>query len=154
VNGYGPTETTTFAVTHEIREVAEGARSIPLGRPINNTQVYILDANLEPAPIGVSGELYIGGAGVGQGDLNRPELSEERLVSDPFRPGPGAWLYKTGDVGRWLPEGVIEFLGRNDTQVKIRGFRVELGEIEARLWGHPKIREVVALALEQSGGGK
>lgn len=154
INGYGPTETTTFAITQEITVVPEGARSIPIGRPISNTQVYILGAEGEPVPVGVAGEIHIGGAGVARGYLNRPELTEERFVMDPFSGETGARMYKTGDLGRWLPEGNIEFLGRNDFQVKIRGFRIELGEIAARLLEHPEVREAVVLAREDTPGDK
>jgi amino acid adenylation domain-containing protein len=154
VNGYGPTETTTFAITHKIEEVPDGSGSIPLGRPISNTQVYILDANQQPSPIGVAGEIYIGGEGVARGYLNRPELTAERFLPVPFSQAPGVRIYKTGDLGRWLPDGNIEFLGRNDSQVKIRGFRIELGEIEARLSDHPEVRESVVLACEDGDGGK
>jgi acyl-CoA synthetase (AMP-forming)/AMP-acid ligase II len=127
--------------------VPDGSRSIPLGRPISNTQVYILDANQQPTPVGVAGEIYISGEGVARGYLNRPELTAERFLPDPFRHAPGVRIYKTGDLGRWLPDGKIEFLGRNDSQVKIRGFRVELGEIEARLSDHPEAQELDRLAL-------
>ncbi|MET3498385.1 amino acid adenylation domain-containing protein, partial [Variovorax boronicumulans] len=146
IHCYGPTETTTFASTHIVREVREGAHSIPLGRPIANTCIHILGACGEPVPIGVSGEIHVGGAGVADGYLNRPELTAERFVPDPFAAIPGARMYRTGDVGRWLPDGTIEFLGRNDHQVKIRGFRVELGEIEAALQACPGVREAVVLA--------
>ncbi|MEO8383507.1 MAG: amino acid adenylation domain-containing protein [Acidobacteriota bacterium] len=146
VNGYGPTETTTFACTHEIRAVADDARSIPLGRPIANTQVYILDTRGEPVPVGVEGEITIGGDGVARGYLNRPELTAERFLRDPFSVDVDARMYKTGDRGRWLADGTIEFLGRNDFQVKIRGFRVELGEIEARLSECAGVRDAVVLA--------
>ncbi len=154
LNGYGPTETTTFALTHEIGPVADGAASIPLGRPISNTRIYILDGHGEPVPIGVAGELYIGGAGVARGYLNRPELTAERFVADPFAGEPGARMYKTGDLGRWLADGNIEFLGRTDFQVKVRGFRIELGEIEARLSEHAGVREAVVVAREDSPGDK
>jgi acyl-coenzyme A synthetase/AMP-(fatty) acid ligase len=154
IHCYGPTETTTFALTHEVAHVAEGARSIPLGRPIADTRVYILDAHGEPAPIGVAGELYIGGPGVALGYLNRPELTAERFVEDRFGGVPGARMYRTGDLGRWLADGTIEFLGRNDDQVKVRGFRIELGEIEARLSAHAAVREAVVVAREDGPGGK
>ena len=135
VNGYGPTETTTFACTHRIDAMAADATSVPIGRPIANTQVYILDALGEPMPMGVAGEIHIGGDGVARGYLNQPALTAERFVRDPFSADPQARMYRTGDLGRWLPDGTIEFLGRNDFQVKIRGFRIELGEIEARPGG-------------------
>jgi amino acid adenylation domain-containing protein len=154
VNGYGPTETTTFAITHEIREVPEGARSIPLGQPISNTRIYILDVNRQPVPIGVAGEIYIGGAGVAKGYLNRPDLTEEKFLPDPFSQEPESRMYRTGDLGRWLPDGKIEFLGRNDFQIKIRGFRVELGEIEAALTSHAQVREAVVVAREDRESGK
>ncbi|WP_158792239.1 amino acid adenylation domain-containing protein, partial [Granulicella sp. L60] len=154
VNGYGPTETTTFAITHEISVVPQDAQIIPIGRPISNTRIYILDGHGEPVPIGVSGELYIGGAGVARGYLNRPDLTAEKFLRDPFVDEPGARMYRTGDLGRYLPNGNIEFLGRNDFQVKIRGFRIELGEIEARLGEHPGIREAVVLAREDTPGDK
>ena len=154
VNGYGPTETTTFAVTHHIERVADGARSIPIGRPIANTRVYLLDSGLQPVPAGVSGELYIGGDGVARGYLNRPDLTAERFLRDPFVADDDARMYKTGDLCRWLADGTIEFLGRNDFQVKIRGFRIELGEIEARLVACADVREAVVLARNDHGGPK
>ncbi|HET8796683.1 MAG TPA: amino acid adenylation domain-containing protein, partial [Thermoanaerobaculia bacterium] len=154
VNGYGPTETTTFAITHDIRAVAADARSIPLGKPIANTRVYILDGRGEPVPVGVEGEIYIGGHGVARGYLNRPELTAERFLRDPFRDDPDARMYRTGDRGRWHSDGTIEFLGRNDFQVKIRGFRVELGEIEAKLGQCAGVRDAVVLARQDSPGDK
>jgi len=154
INGYGPTETTTFATTFEISAVPENTPSIPIGRPIANTQVYILDTNLEPVPEGVSGELYIGGEGVARGYLNHPEFTAERFVSDPFGSEPGARMYRTGDMGLWLPDRTIEFLGRNDFQIKIRGFRIELGEIEAQLAQHPQVEEAVVIARAKTHGGK
>jgi amino acid adenylation domain-containing protein/thioester reductase-like protein len=142
---YGPTETTTFATSYEITRVSEDGRTVPIGRPIGNTTVYVLDANLEPVPVGVAGELYIGGLGVARGYLNRPNLTAERFVRDPFGADPNAKMYKTGDLGRWLPEGVIEFVGRNDDQVKLRGFRIELGEIEAALMAHAAVAQTAVV---------
>ena len=152
INGYGPTECTTFASTYRIQSVAENAKRVPIGRPIKNTRIYILDNHRQPVPTGVAGEIYIGGPGVARGYLNRPELTTERFIGSPFVEGDR--LYKTGDFGRWLPEGVIDHLGRNDFQVKIRGFRIELGEIEARLAEHPSVREAVVLAREVQPGDK
>jgi amino acid adenylation domain-containing protein len=145
LNGYGPTETTTFATTFEIDAVTDATQSIPIGRPIANTQVHILDTHGEPVPIGVVGELHIGGSGVARGYLGRPELSAERFVSDPFSDAPDARMYKTGDLGRWRSDGTIEYRGRNDLQVKIRGFRIEPGEVEAALLQHPRVREALVL---------
>ncbi|MBO1542134.1 non-ribosomal peptide synthetase, partial [Pseudomonas sp. OA65] len=152
LNGYGPTEATTFSTTHEIKTV--GAGSIPIGRPLGNTRVYILDAYQQPVPIGVAGELYIGGDGIAKGYLNRPELTVEKFVADPFSADPDALLYRTGDLARWLPEGTVEYLGRNDDQVKIRGFRIEPGEIEARLAKHDDVKDAVILVREDVPGEK
>ncbi|HVY36368.1 MAG TPA: amino acid adenylation domain-containing protein, partial [Polyangia bacterium] len=154
LNGYGPTETTTFALVHEIDEVPAGARSVPLGRPIGNTRVYVLDEGRRPAPVGVAGELYIGGDGVGLGYLNDQVRTSERFVTDPFAGDGRGRLYKTGDVGRWRPDGTIEFLGRNDFQVKVRGFRIELGEIEARLAAVRGVEQVVVIARQEEGADK
>jgi amino acid adenylation domain-containing protein len=154
LNGYGPTETTTFATTFEIRSAAEADRAIPIGRPIANTQIYILDGHREPVPIGVAGEIHIGGDGVGRGYLNRAELTAERFLADPFSPVPHARMYRTGDLGRWRADGNIEFLGRNDFQVKLRGFRIELGEIEAQLLRCAGVAEAVAVAREDEPGEK
>ncbi|MGE1177817.1 amino acid adenylation domain-containing protein, partial [Pseudomonas bananamidigenes] len=146
VHCYGPTETTTYATTFEVREVAEDADSVPIGGPISNTQVYVLDARQQPVPMGVTGELYIGGQGVALGYLNRPDLTAEKFLQDPFSDQPGALLYRTGDLARWLAPGQLECLGRNDDQVKIRGFRIELGEIENRLLSCEGVREAIVLA--------
>ena len=149
LNMYGPTETTIWSTTQPVHR-PEG--SVPIGRPIANTQVYVLDQQQQPVPIGVAGELCIGGDGVVRGYLHRSELTDERFISDPFRDEPGARLYRTGDLVRYLPDGTLEFLGRLDFQVKIRGHRIELGEIETVLETHPSIREAVVVAREDSPG--
>jgi amino acid adenylation domain-containing protein len=154
LNAYGPTECTTFTTTYLIEALEEGMTSIPIGRPISNAQVYILDALLQPVPIGTSGEIYVGGAGVACGYLRRPELTAERFLPNPFDATAQARMYRTGDLGRWRTDGAIEFLGRNDHQVKIRGFRVELGEIEAQLARHEQIKEAVVIAREDVPGEK
>jgi amino acid adenylation domain-containing protein len=154
INGYGPTENTTFTCCYQIPSSFDASTSLPIGRAINYTQVYLLDAQGQPVPVGVAGELYIGGAGVAQGYLNRPELTAEKFVPDPFHSQPGARLYRTGDLCRYLPDGNLEFLGRIDHQVKIRGFRIELGEIETVLCQHPQVREAVVLAREDVPGDK
>ncbi|WP_207291177.1 non-ribosomal peptide synthetase, partial [Pseudomonas sp. FW300-N2C3] len=154
VHCYGPTETTTFATTHVVSAVPHGATSVPIGRPIANTRVYILDAARQPVPVGVAGEIHIGGVGVALGYLNRPDLTEERFIADPFSDSGSARLYRSGDLGRWLPDGTIEYLDRNDGQVKIRGFRIELGEIEARLHECHGVREALVVAREDSPGDK
>ncbi|MBF3696512.1 amino acid adenylation domain-containing protein, partial [Burkholderia pseudomallei] len=145
-NTYGPTETTVSVTVHEVRGRHDDANVI--GRPIANTRVYVLDAWLRPAPIGVAGELYIGGVQVARGYLNRPELTRERFIDDPFVAG--GRLYRTGDLARWRTDGRLEYLGRNDFQVKIRGFRIELGEIEAQLAKVAGVREVVVLARDSA----
>jgi len=149
---YGPTESTTFASWHLVERVPEGASSIPIGSPLANTQLYVLGRDVTPLPVGVPGEIYIGGDGLARGYLNRPELTAEKFVPDPFRRRPGARLYRTGDRGRRRPDGALEFLGRLDDQVKIRGFRVEVSEIEAVLREHPDVREAVVLAREDVPG--
>ncbi|MDW6005256.1 non-ribosomal peptide synthetase [Vibrio mangrovi] len=154
LNGYGPTETTTFALTYDIKSVDDEAQSIPLGRPIGNTSVYILDAQGQPVPKGVSGEIYIGGDGVALGYLGQPALTEERFLADPFSSDPQARMYKSGDLGRWRDDGCVEFLGRNDFQVKIRGYRIELGEIEAALQRCDGIQDVLVLATEGAAKDK
>ena len=156
INGYGPTENTTFTCCHLIKQSRINGTSVPIGRPISNTQIYILDSNLQPVPIGVPGELYIGGDGLARGYLNRPELTQEKFIPNPFSDSQSEpeRLYKTGDLARYLPDGNIEFLGRIDYQVKIRGFRIELGEIESVLNTHPQIQQVVVIATEELPGNK
>ncbi|WP_246763631.1 non-ribosomal peptide synthetase [Rhizobium sp. 007] len=154
VHCYGPTETTTFATVCEITAIDETFRRLPIGRPIANTRVYLLDGHGAPVPFGAVGELYIGGAGVARGYLNRPELTAERFLADPFSDEAGARMYRTGDLARYLPDGNLEFLGRNDDQVKIRGFRIEPGEIAARLCEHDRVREAVVVAREDTTGDK
>ena len=147
-NIYGPTEATANASAGMIIAGDE----VTIGRPIANAHIYILNSCLHPVPIGVTGELYIGGAGVARGYLNRPALTAEKFLPDPFSAVPGARMYRTGDLARYRPDGNIEFLGRADHQVKIRGFRIELGEIEAALGQHPAVREAVVLAQEAATG--
>jgi len=155
INGYGPTENTTFTCCYSIpRPLPENLQSIPIGRPISNTQVYILDGNLNPVPIGVPGELYIGGDGLARGYHQREELTAQKFIPKSFGSDPAARLYRTGDRVRYLQEGEIEFLGRLDNQIKIRGFRIELGEIEAALLEYPEIRYAVVLAPEGNSGDR
>ncbi|MFL6253472.1 MAG: non-ribosomal peptide synthetase [Pyrinomonadaceae bacterium] len=152
INEYGPTETVVGCCVYEVGEGERLEGVVPIGRPVANTRMYVLDERLCPVPIGVAGELYIGGAGVARGYLNRPELTGERFVPDEFSGEAGARLYRTGDVGRVRGDGVFEYLGRNDEQVKIRGFRIELGEVEAVLKGHPSMNEAVVIAHEDGPG--
>ena len=154
INGYGPTECTTFAATYRIpRDLDAQARSIPIGSPIADTTLYVLNSRGEPVPTGVIGELHIGGAGLARGYLARAELTAERFVANPFG-ADGERLYRTGDRVRWLPEGVIEFVGRADGQVKIRGYRIEVGEIEAALQRLPGVRACAVLVREDRPGQK
>jgi non-ribosomal peptide synthase protein (TIGR01720 family) len=148
INEYGPTETVVGCCVYRVPLGERRSGSVPIGRPIINTQLYILDAHMEPVPTGVAGELYIGGDGVARGYLRRPELTAERFVPDPFAEQPGARLYKTGDLCRYFRDGNIEFLGRTDHQVKIRGFRIELGEIESVLVQRPGVQDAVVVARE------
>jgi amino acid adenylation domain-containing protein len=147
INHYGPTETTVGSLTFDVgvEKRVPMAVTVPIGKPVANTRVYVLDERLQPQPVGVAGELYIGGAGVAAGYLNRAEETAARFVADPFAGKEGERLYRTGDMVRYLPDGNIEFLGRVDNQIKVRGFRVELGEIEAALLAHPRVRQAVVI---------
>ncbi|WP_039955044.1 non-ribosomal peptide synthetase, partial [Vibrio caribbeanicus] len=150
-NAYGPTEATINCCVFEYK----GSPSIlPIGRPISNIEVYVLSPEQQLLPIGVPGELYIGGVGLARGYLNRPELTAEKFIAHPFCDDPEARLYRTGDLVRWLPDGNLAFLGRLDHQVKIRGFRIELGEIESQLLCEPSVKEAVVLAREDRGDDK
>ncbi len=151
INMYGPTETTIWSTTHE---VTGEETAVPIGTPIANTQIYILDAQMQPVPVGVAGDLYIGGDGVVRGYHNRPELTAERFVQDPFRSDAAARMYATGDLARYRADGSIDFLGRADFQVKLRGYRIELGEIEALLNAQDGVREAVVVACEDTPGDK
>jgi amino acid adenylation domain-containing protein len=148
INEYGPTETVVGCCVYEVSTQTSLSGTIPIGRPIANTKLYILDQHLQPVPIGVPGELHIDSAGLARGYLNRPNLTQEKFIPNPFQPG--AKLYRTGDLVRYLPDGNIEFLGRIDHQVKVRGFRIELGEIEAALAQYPGVQQAVVLAREDS----
>ncbi|MFF9687115.1 amino acid adenylation domain-containing protein [Streptomyces sp. NPDC014623] len=154
VNMYGITETTVH-VTYRVIGEADAERSVsPIGERIPDLCTYVLDGRGQPVPVGVVGELYVGGAGVARGYLNRPELTAERFLDDPFREEPGARMYRSGDLARWLPDGTLEYLGRNDDQVKVRGFRIELGEIEARLTEHPALQDARVIAREDTPGDR
>ncbi|KAF9147958.1 hypothetical protein BGX21_006478, partial [Mortierella sp. AD011] len=152
IHCYGPTESTTFATTYEVKRIDFQQNRLPIGRPISNTKAYVLDERCQPVPLGVVGELYLGGDGVAKGYLNRPELTKERFVRDPFSTHANARMYRTGDLVRHLPDGNLMFISRNDHQVKIRGFRIELGEIETRLLEHPVVRDATVLAVGEGSG--
>ncbi len=152
-NSYGPTECTDVCAAHRLTaEEREGTAPVPIGRPVWNTQLLVLNQTLQPQPVGVPGELCILGMGVGTGYVNDPRLTAEKFLPSPFGQQPGARLYKTGDLVRWRPDGTLELLGRSDFQVKLRGFRIELGEIEAALARHPAVREAVVLLREEAPG--
>ena len=157
-NGYGPTETTIATTWYVAPAPIDGltfaSAGVPIGRPVRNLQAYVLDKHLRPVPIGVAGEIHLGGAGLARGYLNNPELTAERFIPHPFSRQAGACLYKTGDVARYLPEGDLVIIGRTDQQVKIRGFRVEIGEVESALTRHPSIRECVVVAKAATSGSK
>jgi amino acid adenylation domain-containing protein len=153
INGYGPTEGTTFTCCYEVNEVAAGARTLPIGRAVSNTDVWVLDRQMQLVPVGVTGELYIGGDGLAREYLGQPELTAERFVPHLYSPKAGARLYRTGDMVRYLNDGNLDFLKRRDHQVKIRGFRVELGEIEAALEQYWAITESLVIDRDDLGGG-
>jgi amino acid adenylation domain-containing protein/non-ribosomal peptide synthase protein (TIGR01720 family) len=155
INHYGPTETTVGALTYDLSESIENsfdAKTVPIGRPIANAEIYILDRRMNLLPAGVAGELYIGGGGVAAGYLNQPAATAERFLANPFSPHRGARMYRTGDIARRLPDGNVEFLGRADQQVKIRGYRIELGEIESALSKHEEVREAVVVERRDASG--
>lgn len=149
-NMYGPTETTIWSTVFRVTD--SNATPIPIGRPIANTRVYVLDRSSRPVPMGIAGEIFIAGAGVARGYFNRPELTAEKFLHDPYSNEPGARMYRTGDLGRYLPDGNLEFRNRIDNQVKIRGFRVELGDIEAALESHPTVKQAIANVVEPRPG--
>ena len=151
---YGPTENTTFTTWYEVRDVEASARTIPIGQALSNTEIWVLDQHMQLAPVGVTGELYIGGDGLARDYFRRPELTAEKFVPHPYSAEPGARLYRTGDLVRYLSDGNVEFLKRMDQQVKIRGFRIELGEIEATLQDHPAVRESIVIVREVIPGDR
>ncbi|HKY27539.1 MAG TPA: amino acid adenylation domain-containing protein [Pyrinomonadaceae bacterium] len=154
INGYGPTENTTFTCCYPVKPHEQFTASVPIGFPISNTQVYILDDELQPVPIGVVGELYTGGAGLARGYLNDPALTAQKFIPHPLSDAPGARLYRTGDLARYRSDGCIEFLGRIDHQVKLRGYRIELGEIETAIKEHPAVQSAVVTVGQSDQGDK
>jgi amino acid adenylation domain-containing protein len=155
INGYGPTESTTLATCYTLRHRPNpSAASVPIGFPIANTQCYILDQNLEPVPMGIQGELYIGGVGLARGYRNRPDLTRDSFIPNPFSNEPGDRLYKTGDAARFLADGTIDYVGRIDDQVKIRGFRIELGQVEAVLRKHSKVQDAACVVTGNNSNNK
>ncbi|MEO7327241.1 MAG: amino acid adenylation domain-containing protein, partial [Minicystis sp.] len=153
LNLYGCSEVSADATCFVPSETPFGQR-VPIGKPLDNVQMYVLDRRMLPVPVGVAGELYVGGVGIARGYLHRPDLTAERFLPDPFLPGPNSLLFRTGDLGRLLPSGVIEYLGRADQQVKIRGFRIELGEVEIALAAHPAVKQVIVTARDYEGGDR
>ena len=151
VNGYGPTEGSVWSTAHAC-DPGQDFEAVPIGRPIENIRVHVLDRHLEPLPVGVAGDIFISGEGVTRGYLRNPDLTSERYLPCPFSGQPGARMYKTGDLGRWTPDGHLEFLGRTDHQVKVRGFRIELSDIEAALLAQPSVREAAVLLREETPG--
>jgi acyl-coenzyme A synthetase/AMP-(fatty) acid ligase len=152
LNHYGPTEATVGAVAHELDDASRDHRpgTVPIGRPLAGGAVYVLDAERQPVPVGVSGTLFVAGAGVASGYVGQPELTAERFSDDPFRPG--RRMYDTGDLVRWLPSGELEFIGRADEQVKIRGYRVEPAEVESALRSHPGVQDAVVVTQPSPAG--
>jgi acyl-coenzyme A synthetase/AMP-(fatty) acid ligase/acyl carrier protein len=153
-NEYGPTEATVGCCVYRVPQSQTLSRSVPIGRPIANTALYILDRCLRPTPVGVPGELHIGGDGLARGYLGGAQITAERFIPAPFGNQPGARIYKTGDLARYNADGNIEFIGRNDSQIKIRGYRIELGEIEAGLLEHPSVKDAAAVAYVDATGEK
>ncbi|NVJ19217.1 non-ribosomal peptide synthetase/type I polyketide synthase, partial [Myxococcus sp. AM010] len=153
-NGYGPTENSIISTSYTAFEGSQVGASVPIGRPVSNTQAYVLDSQLQLVPVGVPGELYVGGEGLGRGYVSRPDLTAERFIPAPFATQPGARLYRTGDLVRWRPDGTLEFIGRTDNQVKVRGFRIELADVEAALRTQPGVLEAAAVVREDVPGDK
>lgn len=155
IDAYGPTEATVLATCHKIRHLpSPSATSIPIGSPIANTECYILDENLQPVPVGIKGELHVGGVGLARGYRNRPDMTKERFIRNPFNDDPQRRLYKTGDAARFLPDGTIDYLGRVDDQVKLRGFRIELGQVETVLRTHPKVQDAACVVAGENSSEK